>query len=79
MLKIFRKRIMRLDRIKIQEEFKKHPPKSNKMFKKLTFFIKHNRYEQPIVVDENNVLVDGYTTYLLEKITNKEYVVVERG
>lgn len=63
MLKIFNKRIMKLSKIKISEEFKNHPPRWTKMLDKQAFYIEHGKYEQPIVVNENNILVDGYTTY----------------
>lgn len=78
MLKIFNKRIMKLSKIKIQDEFKIHEPRLEKMLDKLTFCIKHKRFEQPIIVNKQNILIDGYTTYILASQMGKKYMVVEK-
>lgn len=68
----------KLSNITIQEKFKKHPPKWTKMLDKQAFYIEHGKYEQPIVINKNNVLLDGYTTYLLAKQLGIKYMKVER-
>lgn len=78
MLKIFNKRIMKLSKIKIQEKFKKNPPRWTKMLSKQLFYIYNRKFEQPIVVNKDNVLVDGYTTYLLAKQMGRKYMPVKR-
>lgn len=77
MLKIFNKK-MKLSKIKISKEFKNHPPRWTKMLDKQVFYIEHGRFEQPIILDENNYLVDGYTTYLLAKQLRKRRMPVKR-
>lgn len=52
------------DDIIIREAFRQHPPKQWKMDEKLDNFY-YCRKLSPIIVDENNILVDGYCTYLI--------------
>lgn len=67
-----------INNIKIPKEFKEHLPTAHKMAFKRAYYIINNKFEQPIVLDKNNVLVDGYTTYLIEKERGTKYVQVER-
>ena len=67
-----------INNIKIKKAFERNLPKINKMSEKLTYYIKNNKYEQPIVLDNENWLIDGYTTYLIAKYTNEKYVKVRR-
>ncbi len=76
MLKIFNKKIMKLSKIKIPKEFELHPPKFKKMLEKIAFYLEHRKFEQPIIIDKNNILVDGYTTYLLATECGKKYMLV---
>lgn len=49
------------------------------MKRKIEYFRKNNRVESPIVLDENNVLKDGYTSYLIFKnYTIMDKVIVVR-
>lgn len=68
----------KLSNIKIQDSFKNHPPKWTKMLDKQAFYIKHGTFEQPIVVDKDNVLIDGYTTYIIAKGLGIRYMSVKR-
>lgn len=68
----------KLTNIKIQESFKEHPPKFDKMICKWMFYTKYGMFTQPIVVDKNNYLVDGYTTYLMALALKKKYMTVKR-
>lgn len=72
------KKLMLLSKIKIHEEFEKHPPKTIKMLEKRAHQLIYREYEQPIVVDRTNTLIDGYTTYLLMKADKRKFAVVER-
>ena len=68
----------KLTNIKIQENLKKHPPKADKMMCKWIFYTKHGMFSQPIVVDKDNYLIDGYTTYIMAKALKKKYMTVKR-
>lgn len=70
--------LIRLSKIKISEEFKKHKPKSKKMNDKNIYFILNNTFKEKIILDKNNVLVDGYTTYLLAKEYEKKFIWVHK-
>lgn len=75
-MKLFGKE--KLSNIKIQDEFKKHPPKAEKMAWKWIFYTKYGMFSQPIVLDKDNYLVDGYTTYIMAKALHKRYMSVKR-
>lgn len=66
-----------LKNIKIQDKFKKHQPKWKKMLDKQAFYIKYGMFEQPIVVNKDNVLIDGYTTYILASKMGRKYMPVK--
>ncbi len=69
----------KLNNIKIQKEFKKRPPKAMKMFERRTYYFLHNhKFEVPIVINKDNELVDGYTSYLIAKEYKVKYVPVKR-
>lgn len=53
-----------LNKIVISKAFEAHPPKKEKYNKKLLDFIRYKKLD-PIIVDENFVLDDGYCTYLM--------------
>lgn len=75
-MKIFGKE--KLSNIKIQDEFRKNPPKYEKMLKKLAYYNTYQNFEQSIVLDKDNYLIDGYTTYLIAKDLGMRYVKVKR-
>ena len=54
------------DKIEISGAFKRCPPKKEKYHTKLINYIATKKLD-PIIVDENNVLVDGYCSYLIAK------------
>ena len=68
----------KLSNIKIQDSFKKNPSKWTKMLDKQAFYIEHGIFEQPIIVDKNNYLIDGYTTYLIAKELGIKYMPAKR-
>lgn len=68
----------KISNIKINEEFKRAKPKKWKMQSKENYFLKYGIFESKIVLDKNNVLIDGYTSYLLAKKFKLNVVKVER-
>lgn len=60
------KRISRkkFDEIIISESFKRHPPKGKKVDFKMRNYLDGGKLD-PIIVDENMMLIDGYCTYLI--------------
>lgn len=55
------------DDIIISDAFKNHPPKPEKYRRKEADFIKRGKLD-PIIVDENYILADGYCTYLISDL-----------
>jgi hypothetical protein len=49
----------------ILKEFQK--PRTEKMNERIEYFKKNQNFETQIVVDKDNNLIDGYTTYLIAK------------
>ena len=70
--------IKRLKNIKISKEFKMEYPKTLKLISKMEYYLRNNKFEQPIVINKDNVLVDGYTSYIIAQMLNKKYVRVKR-
>lgn len=58
-------RNVKLKDIKIKKEFEKKKPNNFKMSKKWNYYRRTGRLESDIVLDENNFLIDGYTSYLI--------------
>lgn len=67
-----------INNIKIKKGFEEHKPKIEKMTSKLVFYTQTGKFKDEIVLDNNNYLIDGYTTYLLAKTLNKKYIRVKR-
>lgn len=58
---------IKLSKIKIPNKFKRTYPKPEKMLKKYKFFLKYKNFESRIVINKQNILIDGYTSYLIAK------------
>lgn len=58
-------RIMKLKDIKISKDFKKHPPQGIKMKEKWEHYRKTGNLMEEIIINQDEVLVDGYTSYLI--------------
>lgn len=58
---------MRIADIHIPTSFTKTYPSVEKITKKYEEYLKNRRFTDIIVVDKNNVLLDGYITYILSK------------
>lgn len=69
---------MRLSEIKIPEDFANSTPSITKYEKCKKYYKETGNQDRYIVVDENNVLVDGYIMYLVLKNHDVEYGNVKR-
>ncbi|MFR8144766.1 MAG: hypothetical protein ACLU84_06800 [Clostridia bacterium] len=58
--------------IKIPKKFTK--PNKIKLRNRLEYYNKNKYFEVPIIIDEGNTLVDGYTSYLIAKRYNLKTV-----
>ena len=59
---------VQLEDIIISEGFKTSNPSSEKIKKKLDLYNQNGEFDKCVVIDKNNVLVDGYITYLIAKM-----------
>lgn len=64
-----------IDYIKIPEHFTE--PKKWKMKERLNYYYKNKCFKTPIVINNENELVDGYTSYLIAKKNHMNMVRVE--
>lgn len=60
--------VIDINLIKIPKKFTK--PKKEKLDHRFEFYNKNKCFEVPIVINANNELVDGYTSYLIAKKYN---------
>lgn len=70
--------IKRLKNIKISKEFKMKYPRTLKLISKMEYYLRNNKFEQPIVINKKGVLVDGYTSYIIAQMLNKKWARVKR-
>ena len=63
-----------IDDIIIPDSFREKRPSINKINKKLEYYKLYNCFEKDIVVNKDNILVDGYINYLIYKMMNVEMV-----
>lgn len=70
----FECKVIELKDIIIPEDFQKTPPSVFKIQNRYNYYIRHNRFKSEIIIDENNVLLDGCITYELCKLMGKAYV-----
>lgn len=68
-------KIVDIKEIKIPKNFSK--PKSAKMKNRIGYYNTYKQFKVPIIVDENNNLIDGYTTYLIAKKYNFNNIQVQ--
>ena len=57
--------IIEIDKIIINKCFRK--PNKNKLEERRKYYKEHKYFKVPVILDNKNLLVDGYTTYLLAK------------
>ena len=68
--------IVKLENIKIQKHFKQ--PNYSKIKHRKEYYKRHKYFRTTIVLDNNNYLIDGYTTYLLAKPMKFDYITILR-
>ena len=68
--------IVKIDNIKILKVFK--TPKQEKINSRRKYYKKYKYFRSMIVLNKNNYLLDGYTTYLLAKEAGFDYITVLR-
>lgn len=73
------KRMMRLEDIIIKESFANTTPRASKMKECRDYWKEHQSQDRYIVVDRNNVLVDGYVQYLVLKENDIEEAEIRIG
>lgn len=56
---------MKLNKIKISTAFSNNFPKYEKLLQCHEFYKKHGYLDRQIVVNKNNVLIDGYVGYII--------------
>lgn len=61
-------------KIKIQKNYK--IPRTEKLRSKANFYVTTGKFQDAIVINKDNVLLDGYVTFQLCKWANKKYVKV---
>lgn len=61
------------DDIKIPQRFLNHPPRPEKLIKKMLIFWRENELSD-IIVDGDMVLRDGYCSYLIAQQVGAEFV-----
>lgn len=67
-----------LDKINIPTNFRRDLPNRVKISNRYSFYKKTGSFDREILIDENNNLIDGYTTYLICKMVGIEKVRVLR-
>lgn len=68
--------IVKIDNIKILKVFK--TPKQEKINSRRKYYKKYKYFRSMIVLNKNNYLLDGYTTYLLAKEMKFDYITLLR-
>lgn len=57
--------VIKIEDIKIKEQFRKSGINKKKLRQKECFYIEFGYFEDRIILNENNYLLDGYSTYIL--------------
>lgn len=68
--------IIKLDHITIPKHFRK--PKKEKIEERKKYFESYKNFETSIILNDKNVLIDGYTTYLIAKENKLSHVYIKR-
>ena len=56
-----------IEKIKIPEEFVKHPPRPEKIQQKIDYYNEYGQFRRKLRIDKTGTLFDGYATYLAAK------------
>lgn len=73
-----KEKIIRIEDIKISKSFKKHPPRRAKMEEKWEYYRKTGRLMEEIILDNDGVLINGYTSYLIAEADGIKKVKVKQ-
>lgn len=65
--------------IVISEDFKHTDPAAWKIKRKVDYYEQYGELPEDIIINSENVLIDGYTTYLTARMYDLEYVPVKVG
>lgn len=68
--------IIKLEHITIPKHFRK--PKKEKIEERKKYFESYKNFETSIILNDKNVLIDGYTTYLIAKENKLSHVYIKR-
>jgi inhibitor of KinA sporulation pathway (predicted exonuclease) len=69
---------MDISEIKIPQLFIQSPPNPDKVNKKIDYYKRNGRFQKPIFINHNNVMYDGYATYMACKQLNITNVLVNQ-
>lgn len=67
-----------INKIIIKKEFKEHYPSSEKMIRKAQFHFINGYFQDNIIINENNELIDGYITYMIARSKGIKHIAVQR-
>lgn len=73
------RREMKLNDIKILPCYAEHPPKEMKMKRKRAYYADTGLLQSEIILDSENNLIDGYTSYLVAQENGIDTVLVRYG
>lgn len=68
--------IVKINNIKIRKDFKR--PNWRKIERRREYYNKNKYFKREIILDKNNYLQDGYTTYLLAKQMRFDFITIKR-
>lgn len=74
--KYYKKKTIRLWRIKITDDMKTTLPRVRKLQEKYSFYRKFKRFNSCVILNKHFVLVDGYITFLLARMFNMKKIEV---
>lgn len=70
------RKYLNLDEVIIQDSFKENKPSIEKITERLNYYNNNGKFSKEIIVNKDNVLLDGYITYLICKMLDKDYIKV---
>lgn len=68
---------IKLSDIRIPDQFKKSSPLQNKIEAARKYFDEYGKFDKPIVINKDNILMDGYIRFLLALELNMDCIEVE--
>lgn len=70
---------MQINDIQIYPCYEEHPPKPEKMERKVRYFEQTGHFQSEIILDKDGYLIDGYTSYLLAQQQGMRHVLIRYG